>query len=66
MGGSVTVEVKFSKLKHTSRASVAGAGTGANPRLERQGESFDFLVLVGEKDMRYPNQYRTMRRTCSS
>jgi hypothetical protein len=58
IGGSVTVEVKFSKLN----TPVAGASTRrwnwSKPLgWKDKGKSFDFLILVGEKDTRFPDQY---------
>jgi len=58
IGGEVTIEVKFSKLN----APVPGRSTRrwnwSKPLgYKDKGKTFDFLVLIGEKDDRFPNQY---------
>ncbi|AOY95526.1 hypothetical protein BKK79_27640 [Cupriavidus sp. USMAA2-4] len=58
VGGSVTVEVKFSKLNTPVARAATRRWNWSKPLgWKDKGKSFAFLVLVGEKDMRYPNQY---------
>ena len=58
IGGSVTVEVKFSKLNTPVAGSTTRRWNWSKPLgWKDKGKSFDFLILVGEKDVRFPNQY---------
>ena len=58
IGGSVTVEVKFSKLNTPVPGSSTRRWNWSKPLgWKDKGKSFDFLILVGEKDTRFPDQY---------
>lgn len=58
IGDSVTVEVKFSKLNTPAANSNTRRWNWSKPLgWKDKGKNFDFLILVGEKDMRFPKQY---------
>jgi hypothetical protein len=58
VGGSVTVEVKLSKLNNPRPGSSTKRWNWSKPLgWKDKGKSFDFLILVGEKDHRFTDQY---------
>ena len=55
---SVRVEVKFSKLNKPAPGSTTRRWNWSKPLGWRdKGKDFDFLLLIGEKDHRFPEQY---------
>ena len=58
IAGKATLEVKFSKLNTPVAGSSTRRWTWSKPLgWKDKGKDFDFLVLVGEKDTRFPDQY---------
>jgi len=58
VGSQVKIEVKFSKLNTPNLTSNTRRWNWGKPLgLFDQGKEFDFLVLVGEKDWNFPEQY---------
>lgn len=54
----VKIEVKFSKLNEPVLGSPTRRWNWSKPLgWKDKGKDFDFLLLVGDKDKRYPNQY---------
>ena len=57
--GNVKIEVKFSKLNKPVAGSSTRRWNWSKPLgWKDKGKVFDFLLLVGDKDMRYPDQYK--------
>ena len=56
---NVTIEVKFSKLNTPNKkaASATRRWNWSNITGGLRQKSFDYLILIGEKDDRYPDQY---------
>lgn len=57
VGASVSIEVKFSKLNAPKKGSSVRRWNWSKPLGWSGKKDYDFLVLVGEKDRRYPQQY---------
>ncbi len=58
VGQDVTVEVKFSKLNTPNLGQPTRRWNWSKPLgWKDKGKDFDFLVLVGDKDPRFPDQY---------
>lgn len=58
LGNKITIEVKFSKLNSPVLGSNTKRWNWSKPLgWKDKGKEFDFLLLVGDKDLRYPNQY---------
>lgn len=56
--GNVKLEVKFSKLNTPVPGSTTRRWNWSKPLgWKDKGKDYDFLLLVGDKDMRYPDQY---------
>jgi hypothetical protein len=58
IGDKVTVEVKFSKLNIPSPGSTTRRWNWNKPLgWKDKGQEYDFLILVGERDPRFADQY---------
>jgi hypothetical protein len=58
VGENVRVEIKFSKINTPVLGSPTRRWNWSKPLgWKDKGKDFDFLILVGEKDLRYPEQY---------
>ncbi len=56
--GEVKIEVKFSKLNVPAPGSSTRRWNWSKPLgWKNRGKDFDFLLLVGDKDPRFPTQY---------
>jgi hypothetical protein len=59
LGNSVRVEVKFSELHRPDRQAATRRWNWSKPfGWQDKGKDFDFLVLIGAKDRRFPEQYK--------
>ncbi len=59
VSGDVKLEVKFSKLNIPVPGSSTRRWNWSKPLgWKDKGKVYDFLLLVGDKDARYPDQYR--------
>lgn len=57
--GNVKIEVKFSKLHTPVAGSTTRRWNWSKPLgWKDKGKAYDFLLLVGDKDTRFPNQYK--------
>jgi hypothetical protein len=58
VGQRVKVEVKFSKLNSPNPRATTRRWNWSKPLgWKDKGKDYDFLLLVGEKDLRFPTQY---------
>jgi hypothetical protein len=58
LGNSIRIEVKFSKLNSPSPGNATRRWNWSKPLgWKDKGKNFDFLLLVGDKDPRFPKQY---------
>lgn len=58
LGSKITIEVKFSKLNVPNLGSPTRRWNWSKPLgYKDKGKSYDFLVLIGDKDLRFPDQY---------
>ncbi len=61
--GKYKIEVKYSNLGIPYRNAITKRWSWSKPLgWKDKGKIYDFLVLVGEKDHRFPNQYIDARR----
>lgn len=59
VAGDIKIEVKQSKLNTPVRGSSTRRWNWSRPLgWKDKGKSYDFLLLVGDKDKRYPHQYK--------
>ena len=59
ISGNVKIEVKFSKLNTPVAGSTTRRWNWSKPLgWKDKGKSYDFLLLVADKDTRYPSQYK--------
>ncbi|HMM46291.1 MAG TPA: hypothetical protein PKE41_11790 [Candidatus Macondimonas sp.] len=57
--GDVKIEVKFSKLNTPVAGSATRRWNWSKPLgWKDKGKDYDLLLLVGDKDLRYPEQYK--------
>jgi hypothetical protein len=55
---NTTVEVKFSKLNSPVRGGATRRWNWSKPLgYKDKGKSYDYLLLIGDKDWRFPSQY---------
>lgn len=58
LSNSVSIEVKYSKLNIPVQGTKTRRWNWSKPfGWKDKGKDFDLLLLIGEKDMRYQNQY---------
>lgn len=58
VGQSVKIEVKFSKLNSPNPKASTKRWNWSKPLgWKDKGKNYDLLLLVGEKDLRFPTQY---------
>jgi len=58
LSNEVTLEVKFSKLNTPVKGAPTKRWNWSKPLgIFDKGKKYDFLVLLGEKDLRFPSQY---------
>jgi hypothetical protein len=58
VGSNITIEVKFSKLNTPSLGGSTRRWNWSKPLgWKDKGKAFDFLLLMGDKDARFPKQY---------
>ncbi len=62
----IKIEVKYSRLGSPVKGSKTLRWSWSKPLgWKDKGKTYDFLVLIGEKDDRFPNQYLdTSRYVC--
>ena len=59
LGSNVKLEVKFSKLNTPVAGSSTRRWNWSKPMgWKDKGKDYDFLLLVGDKDKRFPTQYK--------
>ena len=59
VSGNIKIEVKFSKLNTPVLGSATRRWNWSKPLgWKDKGKTYDFLLLVGDKDIRFPGQYK--------